>query len=56
MISLAEAERRAILTAVEHFRGNKTKAAEALGVSRGTLRGKLKQYGVAEVEDTAVDS
>ena len=27
-------------------RGNQTKAAEILGINRGTLRKKLKQYGL----------
>ena len=30
----------------EHFSGNQTKIAEALGVNRGTARTKLKKYGL----------
>ena len=43
-ISLSEAERRQILKTVEWARGNKTKAARTLGISRQTLREKLRQY------------
>ena len=51
--TLAHAERGAILRAMERFEGNKTKAASALGISRGTLRAKLKQYDLAGSEDEA---
>jgi DNA-binding NtrC family response regulator len=44
--SLADAERFAIERAMLHFEGNKTRAAEALGISRGTLRIKLRQHGL----------
>ncbi len=44
-ISLFEAERAQILKTVEWARGNKTKAARTLGISRQTLREKLRQYG-----------
>lgn len=30
-----------------HTRGNQSRAAEILGISRGTLRTKLKRYGMA---------
>jgi Fis family transcriptional regulator len=34
-----------LLEAVLHYtRGNQSKAAELLGINRGTLRNKLKQY------------
>jgi len=36
-----------LLKAIMHFtRGNQCKAAIILGISRGTLRKKLKQYGM----------
>ena len=36
-----------LLKAIMHFtRGNQCKAAIMLGISRGTLRKKLKQYGM----------
>ena len=40
-------ERAYISRAVEHANGNKTKAAEILGISRKTLWEKCKDYGVA---------
>ncbi len=39
---LREVEREYILRTVEHFEGNKSRAAKALGISRQTLRDKLK--------------
>lgn len=50
-MSLAEAERRHILLVVDQCCGNKTLAAKQLGISRLTLRSKLRQYGVAEEAD-----
>jgi two-component system, NtrC family, response regulator AtoC len=44
--TLAQAERIAIEMALEQAHGNKTKAAEALGISRQTLRTKLKEYRI----------
>jgi len=41
---LAEVERRAILSTLEHFGGDKKKTAKALGVSLKTLYNRLKQY------------
>jgi DNA-binding NtrC family response regulator len=46
--SLADAERYAIELALTRFEGNKTRAAEALGVSRQTLRSKIKDYGLPD--------
>ncbi|ELN4693869.1 DNA-binding transcriptional regulator Fis, partial [Escherichia coli] len=31
-------------TVMNHVKGNQTKASELLGLNRGTLRKKLKQY------------
>jgi DNA-binding NtrC family response regulator len=42
--TLAEIEKRHILLAVDHCKGNRTQAAKALGVSIRTLRNKLHEY------------
>lgn len=44
-VTLHELERRYILKALNHFEGNKTQAANALGVTIKTLYNKLHQYG-----------
>jgi transcriptional regulator with PAS, ATPase and Fis domain len=41
---LGQVERAMILSALERFRGNQGKAADALGISRRTLLRKLKSY------------
>ena len=43
---MTEVERVAIEHALQVHGGNKTKAAQALGISRQTLRTKVKQYGL----------
>ena len=43
---LAEMEIPLLEKVLEYTRGNQTKAAELLGLNRGTLRKKLKQYGL----------
>jgi DNA-binding NtrC family response regulator len=53
VLSLADIEKRYILMALEHCAGNRTHAAEKLGISIRTLRNKLHEYGVttkSEVE------
>jgi two-component system response regulator HydG len=42
----ADAEREAIVHALEEAEGNRTKAAAALGMGRTTLWQKLKEYGI----------
>jgi transcriptional regulator with PAS, ATPase and Fis domain len=46
--TLEEAEREAILRAFLHTRGNKTLAARLLGISRQTLRAKVRKYALEE--------
>lgn len=43
---LAEVEIPLLEKVLEYTRGNQTRAAEMLGLNRGTLRKKLKQYGL----------
>ena len=42
--SLARIEQNEILNALNRFQGNKTKAAEHLGINRKTLREKIQKY------------
>jgi DNA-binding NtrC family response regulator len=46
--SLARLEQTEILNALEQFQGNKTKAAEYLGINRKTLREKMQKYGLLD--------
>src|SRR5690606_28647828 len=41
---LAEVEAPLLETVMNYVKGNQTKASELLGLNRGTLRKKLKQY------------
>ena len=41
---LAEVETPLLEVVLEYTRGNQTRASEILGLNRGTLRKKLKQY------------
>lgn len=43
---LAEMEKPLLSVVLEFTRGNQTKAAEILGLNRGTLRKKLKAHGL----------
>jgi len=43
---IAEAEQPLIRAVLKHTRGNQTRAAEMLGLNRGTLRKKIKIYGL----------
>jgi len=44
--SLKEVERQMIIRTLEETGGNRTRAAEILGISRRTLQLKLKEYGI----------
>lgn len=43
---LTEIEAPLLETVLDYTHGNQTKAAQVLGLNRGTLRKKLKQYGL----------
>jgi Fis family transcriptional regulator len=45
-VVLSEVEPAILDVVMKHVEGNQTDAAEMLGVSRGTLRKKLKLYGL----------
>jgi len=47
-MKLEEGSRYLILKTLERFNGNKTKAAEALGITPRTIRNKLAEYQAAE--------
>jgi transcriptional regulator with PAS, ATPase and Fis domain len=53
-MTIHELERRYILKALSHFKGNKTQAANALGITIKTLYNKLHEYG--EFENFAIHS
>lgn len=46
VVPLEQLERKAILDAMQHTRGDRTTAALMLGIGRTTLYRKLKEYGV----------
>jgi len=43
---MTEVEVPLLQAALAHTEGNQSRAAEILGINRGTLRKKLKQYGL----------
>lgn len=49
-MSLEQVEKNMILRALEAHQGNRTKAAEQLGISRRTLHRKLNEYGLRDEE------
>jgi DNA-binding NtrC family response regulator len=55
VVPLAEVERQAILFALGRTEGNKTRAAALLGISRQTLRTKLKDYALESGADGGED-
>jgi Fis family transcriptional regulator len=44
---ISEVEPALFQTVLKHARGNQSRAAEILGLNRGTLRKKLKQYKIS---------
>lgn len=45
---LAQLEKPLIEMVLLHTRGNQSRTAQILGLNRGTLRSKLKQYGLMD--------
>jgi len=45
---MEEVETPLLETIMKHTDGNQSKAAKMLGINRGTLRKKLKQYNITE--------
>ena len=43
---LGEVEQPLLKAVLDFTRGNQSKAADVLGINRGTLRKKLKEYGL----------
>jgi DNA-binding NtrC family response regulator len=48
VVPIAELEKRAILQALEHTKGDRARAAYLLGIGRTTLYRKLKEYGLSD--------
>jgi DNA-binding NtrC family response regulator len=48
-MTVEEAERQLIVQALKEMRGNRTRAAQKIGMSRRTLHRKLKKYGLEEL-------
>ncbi|GAB1482726.1 hypothetical protein MASR2M78_15420 [Treponema sp.] len=46
--NVEEFERNAIIKALDEFKSNKSKVADALRMSRSTLYEKIKKYGLHE--------
>jgi DNA-binding NtrC family response regulator len=47
-LSLEQVEKMHIARVLERFEGNKSKASRLLGISRATLREKIRRYGIEE--------
>jgi transcriptional regulator of acetoin/glycerol metabolism len=54
VVSLEEAEQRAIAQALRECRGNMSQAAVCLKIGRATLYRKVKKYGIATDADVPV--
>ena len=52
-LTVDEMEKRMVIQALEKTGGNRTKAAERLGISRRTLHRKLNQYGIGKANDVS---
>jgi two-component system nitrogen regulation response regulator GlnG len=56
VLPLSEIEKMAIEHALGVCSGNKTQAAKALGISRQTLRTKLKEFAMEDVADDEAET
>ncbi len=54
-MTVHEAEKLLILRTLEDQNGNRTRAAEVLGINPRTLRNKLHEYGLSETETETAD-
>jgi Fis family transcriptional regulator, factor for inversion stimulation protein len=52
---LDEIEEPLLNVVMKYTRNNQSKAARILGLSRGTLRSKLKKFGMLDANDTDAD-
>ena len=52
--SLTEVEEEMIRLAIDHYGGRMAEVARRLGIGRSTLYRKLKEYGLAELDDSGV--
>ncbi len=48
IVPIADLEKQAILSAIEHLHGDKLEAARLLGIGKTTLYRKLKEYGALQ--------
>jgi len=53
---VGQVEREMILNRLAQFRGNRTAAAESLGVSRKTLFNKIRQYGLSAGDSANIEA
>ena len=53
--SLADTERRKIMAVLEKNGGNRTRAADELGISRRTLHRKLRDYKMQQTDELMTD-
>jgi transcriptional regulator with PAS, ATPase and Fis domain len=47
--TLKEIQKQAILDSLRRWEGNRTRAAEELGINRRTIQNKIREYGLKDV-------